>query len=136
MFKDDFINERIEKARKAAEAEWDKMMQTRPTSEEGIKFAQWVRQEVDDYSRSAGEKLKKRFRYSSLYDTRGIYNVTYSFILHLVRRNCEVGSHMKTIAPKDIEKAKGLVRCVLDFASADAWLESSAESKEAIGNEG
>ena len=121
MTRDEYIEMKLAQAKESALKEWDKLCQTSQTTQEGTDFADWVLTEVDKYAKEASAKIKEKCRLDSVYNSRHIASMTYSFLLHLLRRNCRVGSQLRTINTEDIANGKKLVRDVLELAASEKW---------------
>ena len=121
LTREQFITAKLEKAKLAAENEWVKRFETKSATKEGVMFARWVKKQVEDYADRANKEMEERYRYYSMRDTSNIYSTLYAFILHILRRNCEMGNQMRSIETKDIAKAREIVESIIKTCEEEQW---------------
>lgn len=121
LTREQFITAKLEKAKLAAESEWVKRFETKSATKDGVAFARWVKKQVEDYADRANKEMEERYRYYSMRDTSNIYNTLYAFILHILRRNCNIGNQMKSIEIKDIAKARDIVESIIKTCEEEQW---------------
>ena len=121
MVKEDFINAKMAKAREAAEAEWEKYYQSKHSTPEGVAFSLRMKEKVSRYAQQAKKDMDFRSRLASISGYQGIYNTVNMFILHLIRRNCDVGYQVKTLSAQDVGKAEEIVDFVLELCMSEKW---------------
>ena len=125
LTKEEFLREKIEKATKAAESEWKRRFETKSATEEGAAFARWVQQKCSKYAEQANKDMESRYRLYACRDKRSIHNALYAFLLHVIRRNCDIGSMLKSIRGKDIAVAQEIVEHILNMCSTEPWRKQS-----------
>lgn len=122
LTREEFIAAKLEKAKLAAENEWVKRFETKSATQEGVMFARWVKKQVEDYADRANKEMEERYRCCCyMRDTSNIYSTLYAFILHILRRNCEMGNQMKSIETKDIAKAREIVESIIKTCEEEQW---------------
>ncbi len=124
MTKDEFIEARTAAARAKAEIEWEKNQKTYSTTPKGVEFAKWVQKSIETYSQEAEKSLndeKKGQGICACNCSKSISSAVHAFVLHLIRRNCRVGTQLKSIAVDDISKGKKIVDFVIDLCLSYRW---------------